>query len=218
MNKIYLAVAVLIIFVVVISCKGKEKPRMPVYIQPYYNSEPLTIQVGEQSEKLMADDPADLLALATTFKNDMGKVNLPTLYVLAIRLYDVGKKDEAVYWFYTAQYRTNIFKGTIKQETPESAELIQSTVAFKQLSGEYINGYAFGDLDKNIAINRQMIKDNAAAPGLSKAYPNLQFDDAKLKDAAISATQDKEALIKYINENRESIKTQRKANGIEGKY
>ncbi len=33
------------------------------------------------------------------------RLSFPELYVGAIRLYDLGYRNDAVYWFYTAQYR-----------------------------------------------------------------------------------------------------------------
>lgn len=31
------------------------------------------------------------------------------LYVLAIRFYDLGRKEDDIYWFYTAQFHRNIY-------------------------------------------------------------------------------------------------------------
>ena len=75
------------------------------------------------------------------------------MYVAAIRLYDLGHKDEAVYWFYTAQYRARVFTSILDKENvgtigSEAFELKQAYASFNQLAGEYINGYAFGELPK----------------------------------------------------------------------
>ena len=126
-------------------CATAEASRMPISVAPYYNSDPLEINVGDMSEKLMSDQPADLLKLAN--KIDPNDLKIPTeaLYVLAIRLFDINEKVPAAYWFYNAQFRTKVLNA-LKQQDPETFgnnigdaayERLSAYNAFSKLAGPY---------------------------------------------------------------------------------
>lgn len=193
---------------------------IPIYIEPYYNSNPFKINVGEYSEQLKTTDEKQILETAQTIKTNIDKVNVETLFVLSNRLYDLKQKDEAVYWYYTASFRRNVFKQTAidNNNGAEIRELTQAFDAYRKLLGEYVNGYAFGDIDKNIEICREVIKDNAQMKSLSTAYPEFKFDDTKLEEVVKDGVIDREKFILFMKDNREDIKKQRIENGIENKY
>ena len=203
------------------SCNTKSaNDRIGIYIEPYYNSSPFKINVGPYSEALKSDDEEKILDLAQTIKTDIDKVDLMTLYVLSTRLYDLNKKDEAVYWFYTASFRRNVLKQIAleNERGTDAGEFIQALDSYKTLLGEYVNGYALGDIDKNIEICKAVIEDNRNMKSLSTIYPTLKFDNAKLPEAIQNAVKDREDFIKFMNINREEIKEKRTENGIDGKY
>ncbi|MGV8993730.1 MAG: hypothetical protein ACOH1O_06460 [Flavobacterium sp.] len=194
--------------------------RIGIYIEPYYNSSPFKINVGPYSEALKSNDEAKILDLAQKIKADIDRVDLMTLYVLSTRLYDLNKKDEAVYWFYTASFRRNVFKQTVldSQHGTEAGEFTQALDAFNTVLGEYVNGYALGQIDKNIEIITAVIADNRNMKSLSTVYPSLKFDEPKLPEAIKNAVNDREEFIKYMSANGAEIKKQRTQNGIDGKY
>ena len=200
-----------------ISCNGN---RAPIYIEPYYNSEPFKINVGAYSEELKNADKNNILEVADKIKANVDNVNIHTLFVLATRLYDLKKKDEAVFWYYTASLRRNVFKRTAidnRHGTP-SGEIAQALDAYKKLLGVYVNGYALGDVDKNIEICKAVIAENKNMKPLDKAYPNLKFDDSKFAEAVAEAVEDRVGFIAYMLKNREMIKEQRTENGMDNKY
>lgn len=199
---------------------SKAKERAAFYVEPYYNADPLKINVGEYSEQLETEDPAKIIALAETIKGNIEKVNVETLFALSTRLYDLQKKDEAVYWYYAATLRRNVFKATVidNRHGTAAGELAQALDAYKKLLGEYVNGYAFGDIDKNITINEAVMAENKDMKSLSGAYPSLKFDDTKLAEAVKAQVGERAEFIKYMKEHKESIKKQRTENGIDGKY
>jgi hypothetical protein len=124
--------------------------QMPVYITPFYESEGLKITVGEHSQTLANADAKSIREIAGALKKEKDKLRAEVMYVTAIRLYDLGHKDEAVYWFYTAQYRARLFTTLLDNEKigtigDEAFELKHAYNAFNQLAGIYINGYGFGD-------------------------------------------------------------------------
>ena len=69
-----------------------------------------------------------------------------TLMVLAIRLYDVGLRDDAVFWFYAAKNRYFTLAGVADVRTPQLAQVEDAVRNFAVLAGPVINGYAFCDV------------------------------------------------------------------------
>src|ERR1044071_3318273 len=123
-----------------------------VYVTPYYNSKGPDVSVGRFSPGLASVKESDFLATIAPMKKDWDRLTFPELYVGAIRLYDLGYRKEAVYWFYSAQYRGRQFGILLDQTRMGSIgdpgfELLHAQNAFYQLVGPYINGYAFGDID-----------------------------------------------------------------------
>ena len=49
------------------------------------------------------------MATVLSMKKEWQRLSFVELYVTAIRLYDAGYRDEATYWFYTAQYKGRQF-------------------------------------------------------------------------------------------------------------
>ena len=221
-NQIYISA---ILSIVLFSCNSKSdnkpaKEPIGIYVEPYYNSDPFKINVGSYSEALKTNDEKEILEVAQTIKTDIDKVDLMTMYVLSTRLYDLNKKDEAVYWFYTASFRRNVLKQTVlaNEHGTEAGELTQALDAFKTVLGEYVNGYALGQIDKNIEIITNVIADNSNMKSLSTVYPSLKFDETKLAEAIQNAVKDRKEFIKYMSDNAAEIKAKRTENGIDGKY
>lgn len=198
--------------------------RMPIYITPYYNSDPLQVNVGPHSEELASATAASASELATKLKQEWATLPLETMYVLAIRLYDLGLKDEAVYWFYTAQFRARLLSALLPAGTParignEGFERVQAHRSFHQLAGTYINGYAFGQLEQLEKTLRQVKSESEQLPQFKTIYPQLELLEEDLwaeKNQEVAAGIDK--LLAYIAENAEEIKAIRKQRGMEGKY
>src|SRR5437773_9460183 len=123
-----------------------------VYVTPYYNSKGPSVSVGRFSSGLASTKEDEFLGTIARMKNDWDQLTFPELYVAAIRLYDLGYRKEAVYWFYTAQYRGRQF-GVLLDQTKMGSigspgfELLHAQNAFYQLVGTYINSDGFGDMD-----------------------------------------------------------------------
>lgn len=201
---------------------GSKPQRMPVYVLPWYNSEPFDIQVGRFSDELKSDDPQQLLETAEKIRSQIGSTPVETLYVLAIRLYDVGEKDEAVYWFYTAQFRRNLFARMILSEGgagDPAFECGKAQTAFNTLSGKWINGYAGGAADKWLETLFRVIDEGPRGGYIGAAYPDLTFrPEPEQAAVAHGIARELAELRQYIMDNREEMARARKENGIEGKY
>ena len=76
--------------------------RMPIFVSPYYNSNGSTgpiIQVGKFSRDLTTADGKSIQALVNRMKTEWSTLSVVQMYVAAIRLFDLGHRDDGVYWF-----------------------------------------------------------------------------------------------------------------------
>lgn len=206
--------------------KGKAtgRPAMPIYVTPYYDSDGLKISIGENSKKLAGADAKTILQISADLKKEKEKLRAEVMYVAAIRLYDLGHKDEAVYWFHSARYRARVFSSILDKEKigsigSEAFELKQAYVAFSQLAGEYINGYAGGDLPKLEKTLEKVMEEGKSLPKFTTIYPNVNFaPEESWAEKNKEVSKGVSGFIEHIKTNADSIKEYRKKNGIEGKY
>ena len=212
----------LLFFLLFTACNGNNAggEKIDIYVSPLYDSTPLEINIGRYSERLKTNNPKKMLALADEIKANIDEVDCVTLYVLAIRLYNLGKKDEAVYWYHTAQFRKNIFLKMARNLSPSGAPA--AIAAFNTLSGKWINGYAGGDVDKWVATLEKILAESKNMGYIAKAYQyeNYSFWDESEQQAIVdeNIAAVREHGINYLLKNKEEIRRQRKENGIEGKY
>jgi len=194
------------------------------FITPYYNSVGPVIKIGRFSSGLATTNETEFVTTIAKMKKDWAQLSFPELYVAAIRLYDLGYRKEAVYWFYTAQYRGRQFGVLLNQSKMGSIgdpgfELLQAQNAFYQLAGPYINGYAFGDIDALIKIVEKVQKEGQQIPDLHVTYPNVVFTDkSEWRAANADLANGMGELISSMKEKKDDIKRQRVEQGIEAKF
>src|SRR5882724_721949 len=198
--------------------------RIEVYVTPYYNSKGPTINVGPFSKGLGANSQPDFVATIAKMKQSWDTLSFPETYVAAIRLYDLGFRKEAIYWFYSAQYRGRLLATLIDREKMGSIgdpgfEFVQAANAFQQLLGPYINGYAFGDIDQLVPIIERVQREGKTVPDLTKIYARVAFKPKSEWDAGNKGLNEglKKLLITLKNE-KASIKQQRIEHGMEAKF
>ncbi len=181
-----------------------------VYVTPYYNSKGPSVSVGRFSSGLASAKEDEFLATIARMKKDWDQLTFPELYVAAIRLYDFGYRKEAVYWFYSAQYRGRQF-GVL--------ELLQAQNAFFQLVGPYINGYAFGDTDGLVKVVERVQKEGRRIPDLQTTYPGVTFKSKGDWESANTDLADgMSKLISMLKEKKDDIRHERIQQGIEEKF
>jgi hypothetical protein len=198
---------------------------MPIYVTPFYSSDGPQISVGAFSKRLAEANAGTISQVASEMKKEWADLPIEAMYVAAVRHYDLGRKDEAVYWFYSAQYRARLFQSLLSDANgkgigADSFEATSAYGAFHQLAGEYINGYAFGHLDKlKATIKAVQSEYGTTLPDLASIYPSISFVPAQSwadKNRETSAGLSK--LLDIIETQAEKIKAERKKNGIDGKY
>jgi hypothetical protein len=222
----YVAVSVVLAVLLLASCNRTPdtQNRMPIYITPFYDSAELHVEVGEYSHGLRANDRQTVQETIADMKINWPLLRPDAMYVAAIRLYDLGLKDESVYWFYSAQYRSKLFTILIDQAHVDSHggkpfELKQAYDAFHQLAGEYINGYAFGN-PVNLARTVAQVQDEGLTlPSVRHIYPQIPFIDETLWEKEnLLLNDDMTPFIETLLDRHDEIIASRKAAGIEKKY
>src|SRR5439155_2283871 len=221
----------LIAILVFIGCAGlaagqtiTDPAHIEVYVTPYYNSKGPAIDLGPFSNGMTAKNESEFVATIAKMKKSWDTLNFAETYVAAIRLYDLGFRKESIYWFYSAQYRGRLFASLIDRDKMGSIgstgfELFQAQNAFQQLVGPYINGYAFGDIDRLLPIIEKVQNEGKTVPDLTEIYPRVQFKPRSEWDAGNKALNEgMTKLLMTLKNEKASIKQQRIERGMETKF
>src|SRR6266516_4960095 len=198
--------------------------RIEVYVTPYYNSKGPTINVGPFSKGLGANSEPEFVATIARMKQSWDTLSFPEPYVAAIRLYDFGFRKEAIYWFYSAQYRGRLLATLVDRDKMGSMgepgfELVHAANAFQQLVGPYVNGYAFGDIDQLVPIIERVQKEGRTIPDMTKIYPRVAFKPKSEWDAGNKGLNEGlTKLLMTLKNEKASIKQQRIEHGMEAKF
>ena len=113
-----------------------------IYVQPYYEAarEPggtPRVAVGRSFDGLASNSHEDIVAIRDSIIRDPKRLTPMTMMVLAIRLYDVGLRDDSVFWFYAAKDR---YLTLVDVATGGLAQVEQAVRDFATLAGPFING------------------------------------------------------------------------------
>lgn len=193
-------------------------------LKPYYESDGIKIDVGRYSNEFAITDEKKFLNAIFKIKENWEALTAEELFVGAIRLYDLEYRDEAVYWFYTAQFRAKVYQGSLAQPKSEKMgdpifDLQKVQSDFFKGTGQYINGYAFRSLDKVGKVMERVIKDSEKLPDMIKIYPNANFIEIDKQKEVIQATIDD--LVKVsgmLIEKKDEIKKMRVDSGLDMKF
>lgn len=188
---------------------------MPIAVTPFYDSQGTQIDVGDYSQQLGIGHLEGLSALAQEMTEQKEALTPEQMYVLAIRFYDLGDRDQALYWYYEAQFRARLFQQAIEPvqmvRVGEPAfELSTAYDSFQQKAGEFINGYAGCDLENWVQIATIVVNDNPTPPELDQLFPGVLFVERnQWQNINNEVAAGLGNLIDYISANGESIKQQR---------
>ena len=147
-------------------CAGAAEPvrTIGIYVEPFYRSAATPdgqpqVAVGKQYNVLLASNkPADILAARDLITANPKLVTPMTMMVLAIRFYDVGLRDDAVFWFYVAKDRYIVMSEVLDVKTQALAQADDAVRSFATLAGPFINGYAFCDLAKQQELHGKAVE------------------------------------------------------------
>jgi hypothetical protein len=150
-----------------------------------------------------------------------GVVTPMTMMVLAIRLYDIGERDEAVFWFYVAKARTVVLSEVLDMRQPGLAQIEDAVRNFSTLAGPAINGYAFCDLARQRDAHARAVAWVEAHPYEAMfmtqlpAKPGQRPENYQRGLALIKDNAAKERAYFDNPQNVETFLNRRKANDVE---
>jgi hypothetical protein len=199
-------------------------PAMPILVPRFYDSAGLQIRVGDYSQQLGTSDLQELTALAQEMAQQREVLTPEQMFVLAIRLYDLGEKDNSLYWFYEAQFRAKLFRVSLDADhmagvSELSAGLLASYDAFTKSAGEYINGYAGCDVDNWVKIAKLVKDDNLTPPALDKIFPESVFvERSQWQGINDEVGAGLGVLIDRLSQTKEAIRQQREAKNLDARY
>lgn len=147
-----------------------------------------------------------------------------TLFVLSARAYDLGLRDDAVFWFYAAKNRAILLRGVIDMEGEKFTDVVAAIGAFMKLVGDVVNPYAFCDIKKQQDIADKALewtKKNAYEAMFSPEFSS-PHEDRKAALAKgiekLEARNKKEKDYFLDKDNLANFKAMRKQNGTDEKF
>lgn len=150
-----------------------------VFVQPYYEAaqtpqeQPHVNVAKAYDAQLASARREDILAVRDAIQAQPQMVTPMTLMVLAIRLYDVGMRDDAVFWFYVAKNRYLAMAGVLDVQTSALAQVAEAVGNFATLAGPFINSYAFCDLARQREFSGKAIAWVEQHPYAAMFMPQL---------------------------------------------
>jgi hypothetical protein len=129
-------------------------------------------------------------------------------YVYAERLFQEGKKDDAVFWFYVGELRCRFYLDTNPHLPPGGASTTFN--ALRVTLGPTISGYAGGNVKEWVkAIDRALAWDAAVTNGVTSkekfpvTYKEIRAELRKVRD--------------QLESRADTIRAQRKEAGLENR-
>jgi hypothetical protein len=163
-----------------------------LYVQPYYAAG----ATFSEAPKVSVDPAYDAL-LSSTRAADIRKardaiaarpdlVSPETMMALAIRLYDVGLRDDAVFWFYAGRDRFLTMQAVLDMRSLRLARLSETVDSFVDAIAPIMDGYALCDIASHQEREDRAIAWVAAHPYKLLGYADLpaQSED---RNAALAA-------------------------------
>jgi hypothetical protein len=200
-----------------------------IYVQPYYEAARTPgraprVAVGRSFDGLASNKREDILAIRDRIVADPKLVTPMTLMVLAIRFYDVGLRDDAVFWFYAAKDRFLTLDGVVDVGAGGLAQVEDAIRNFSTLAGPIINGYAFCDIANQQAIRAKALDWVEQNPYEAIFMERLPAKQSNRKQALVEAVAmlranaAKESAYLQDAGNAAKYRAERARNGTDEKY
>lgn len=212
-------------------CAAQAEPvrRVGISVQPYYEAARTLggaprVAVGRSFDGLASNKRADILTIRDRIVADPKLITPMTLMVLAVRLYDVGLRDDAVFWFYAAKDRFLTLDQVVDVGAGGLAQVEDAVRNFSTLAGPVINGYAFCDIANQQAIRAKAldwVEQNPYAAIFMEQLPAKQSNRQQTLVEAIATLRENAAKeTAYLRDaaNVAKFRADRARNGTDEKY
>lgn len=201
-----------------------------VYVLPYYQAAQTpegrpNVAVAKKFDALLASSrQEDIIAVRDMIQAAPQLITPMTLMVLAIRLYDVGLRDDAVLWFYAAKDRYITLSDVLNVKSSGLTQVEASVRNFAGLAGPFINGYAFCDLAKQRELRMKALNWVEQNPyqvlfvEQLPAQPGDRAANLKRSLGDLRASAEKERQYFEDPKNVENFNKARKENQVDVKF
>ena len=231
MTNLTRALAMLVVALFSSAAQAAEPVRsIDIYVTPFYEASRTPggaprVAVGKRYNDLLASQKReDVLAARDLIEAKPELVTPMALMVLAIRLYDVGLRDDAVFWFYVAKERYIVMSDVLDTKSEMLTQADDALRNFATLAGPVINGYAFCDLAKQQQVHAKAVAWVEANPYEVMFWvraPALPGDRAANAKRAVANAKERAAKEKaYFADakTRDSFYATRKRNEADAKF
>ena len=129
--------------------------QLVVYVMPYYSAGDTfaaapKVAVDPQFDALLAStNAADIRKARDAIAARPDLVAPETMMVLAIRLYDVGLRDDAVFWFYAGRDRFLTMEAVLDMRSLRLTRIADVMESFIGAIGAPMDGYALCDVARH---------------------------------------------------------------------
>ncbi len=207
-----------------VPARADDPGHINAYVTPYYNSTGPAVSVGKYSSGLASKNQAQFVATIHQMKKSWRHLDFTQLYAGAIRLYDLGYRQEAIYWFYTAQYQGRLYGLLVDQQRfggmgDPGFELFHASNAFFQVVGPDINGYAFNNIPSLVATIHRVLQENKSVPNMGAIYPGIAFiDKSQWQSNNAKLNSGLGRLATELNAQQAKIEQQRASDGTKARF
>lgn len=195
-----------------------------IYIMPYYSAEngkATLVNVYSEINDLLLQNTVETYRKAVEIvNNDTNYLTPMTLLALSARAYDLGFRDEAVFWFYVGRQRLLIVDHVASLSKMQMAEYI----GFVELLKPAVLGYAFCDFKKQeklLTKAYEWTKNNPYQTLLNEKIPSkFQNRFEGLADAQKMLEKRHKEQKELFNDSKTQaqIKKSRKENNLDEQY
>ncbi|HEX3808426.1 MAG TPA: hypothetical protein VHW02_01905 [Rhizomicrobium sp.] len=199
-----------------------------IYVTPYYESatkpgQQPKVAVGKGvSEMLSSNNVANIVAVRDAIQANPGVVTPMTMMVLAIRLYDMGMRDDSVFWFYVAKDRYVTLREVTTPNPAMFGAIDDAMGAFVNLAGPAFNGYAFCNIPNQERTGAEALDWVEKHPYAAIFMPQIPAKPgdraANLKNAIAELRAGAKKEDAYVAANLADIRHQRQTNDMDAKY
>jgi hypothetical protein len=204
--------------------------RIDIYITPYYEAarDPTgtpTVAVHKNYDSLLASNRReDIVYVRDEISRNNGMVTPMTMMVLAIRLYDLGLRDDAVLWFYAAKDRFITLANVADMKSHDLAQVEEAIKNFAVLAGPVLNGYAFCDVAKQQDMRHKAMRWVISNPYKAMFLPQVparpgdRQENLRKGVAEIEAAAEKERQYLANPANVADLRAKRQQNNADATY
>lgn len=184
-----LATLVAALFLTTSAFAAEPVRQLTVHVNSFYASgakpeDPPKVAVDPAYDSLlMSRNAADIRKVRDAIAANPDMVTPITLMVLATRLYDVGLRDDAVFWFYVARDRYFTVDAVLDTRSLALVGTALAVDGFTVTAGAGINSYAFCDIPKQQAQAIQAIDWVAKHPYRLLESPDMPSEVADRNEA-----------------------------------